>query len=44
MFANGIIARSAYHWQIWVERGHERARYTVLGEGERGTSESATSP
>jgi len=19
MFASGIIARSAYHWQIWVE-------------------------
>jgi len=34
MFASGIIARSAYHWQIWVEAcgGTEQAvtAYAVL--------------
>jgi len=34
MFASGIIARSAYHWQIWVEAcgGTEQAvtAYPVL--------------
>jgi len=34
MFAGGIIARSAYHWQIWVEAcgGTEQAvaAYTLL--------------
>ena len=36
MFASGIIARSAYHWQIWVEAcgGTEQAvtAYAVLGD------------
>ena len=34
MFASGIIARSAYHWQIWAEAcgGTEQAvaAYAVL--------------
>ncbi len=36
MFASGIIARSAYHWQIWVEAcgGTEQAvtAYAVLAD------------
>jgi len=36
MFASGIIARSAYHWQIWVEAcgGTEQAvaAYTLLAD------------
>jgi len=31
MFAK-IPLKSNSFWQIWVERGHELARYTVLGE------------
>jgi len=27
-----IPLKSISFWQIWVERGHERARYTVLGD------------
>jgi hypothetical protein len=36
MFASGIIARSAYHWQIWAEAcgGTEQAvaAYAVLAD------------
>lgn len=34
MFASGIIARSAYHWQIWA-KAHRRgvvAAYTLLAD------------
>ncbi len=38
MFGSGIIARSAYHWQIWVEAcgGTEQAvtAYAVLRDVE----------